>query len=46
VGGKSQSVYQFAKKFNSKVKKARAIKNKKFPLNQTMNISKLKKILI
>ena len=45
VGGKSQSVYSFAKVHNPKIKK---IKNKDFsklPPNQTMSLSKLKKIL-
>ena len=42
VGGKIQTVYNFAKKNNPKVKK---ISGKKiFPLNPSMNISKLKKI--
>ena len=45
IGGKSQSVYDFAKKYNKSVKKAKLNKNSKFPLNQTMNISKLNKIL-
>jgi len=45
VGGKSQSVYSFAKKNNSKVKKIRAKKISAFPLNQTMNLDKLKKII-
>ena len=44
VGGKSQSVYSFARKYNPKIKKRRAIKNKNLPLNQTMNLSKLKNI--
>ena len=43
VGGKSQSVYSFAKLNSKKVKKIKARK-KSFPLNQTMNLSKLKKI--
>ena len=43
VGGKIQSVYRFAKKTNKEVKK---ISGKKlFPLNPSMNISKLKKII-
>ena len=43
VGGKIQSVYNFAKKTNPKVKK---ISGKKiFPLNPSMSISKLKKII-
>ena len=45
IGGKSQSVYSFAKKSNSKVKKIKAKKKNKLPLNQTMNLSKLKKII-
>ena len=45
VGGKSQSVYSFAKKYNSKIKKIKSKQNSGFPLNQTMNLSKLKKIL-
>ena len=45
IGGKSQSVYDFAKKHNKSVKKAKLNKNSKFPLNQTMNLSKLKKLL-
>ena len=43
IGGKIQSVYSFAKKSNPKVKK---ISGKNiFPLNPSMNISKLKKII-
>ena len=45
VGGKSQSVYDFVKKTNNKVKKIKVNKNLKIPLNQTMNLSLLKKIL-
>tara|TARA_B110000483_G_C18079333_1_gene497417 strand:+ start:400 stop:1101 length:702 start_codon:yes stop_codon:yes gene_type:complete len=45
IGGKSQSVYNFAKKHNKSVKKAKLNKNSKLPLNQTMNLSKLKKLL-
>ena len=44
VGGKSQSVYSFARKYNPKIKKRRAIENKNLPLNQTMNLNKLKNI--
>ena len=43
VGGKSQSVYSFAKLNYKKVKKIKARKQG-FPLNQTMNLKKLKKI--
>tara|TARA_Y100000992_G_scaffold142448_1_gene94518 strand:- start:195 stop:902 length:708 start_codon:yes stop_codon:yes gene_type:complete len=47
IGGKTQSVYNFAKKFNKKIK---GIKSKKFlgnkiPLNHSMNLKKLKKII-
>ena len=45
VGGKSQSVFNFAKKFNPSIKKIKAKKNIKFPFNQTMNLTKLKKII-
>ncbi|SMF76857.1 sugar nucleotide-binding protein [Candidatus Pelagibacter sp. HIMB1321] len=45
VGGKSQSVYSFAKTFNKKVKSIKSPKTNKLPLNQTMNLKKLKKIL-
>ena len=46
IGGKSQSVYSFAKKYDKNVKKIKTTPKKKLPLNQTMNISKLKKILL
>ena len=45
VGGKSQSIYSFAKAFNKKVKGIKSPKMNKLPLNQTMNLKKLKKIL-
>tara|TARA_Y100000590_G_scaffold393247_1_gene471333 strand:- start:44 stop:556 length:513 start_codon:yes stop_codon:yes gene_type:complete len=45
VGGKSQSVFSFAKTNNPKVKKIKAKKKSNIPLNQTMNLAKLKKIL-
>ena len=45
IGGKKQSVYSFARQSNKKVKKIKSFKNDKLPLNQTMNLSKLKKIL-
>ncbi len=46
VGGKSQTVYNFAKRYNSKIKKisAKKIFGKDYPLKQSMNISKFKKI--
>jgi len=45
VGGKSQSVFKFAKKYNSKVKAIRVKKSSRLPLNQTMNLSILKNII-
>ncbi len=47
VGGKSQSVYNFAKKYNKKIKKIYEEKTlgKNAKLNVGMNISKLNKIL-
>ncbi|MDC3151705.1 sugar nucleotide-binding protein [Candidatus Pelagibacter sp.] len=43
IGGKTQSVYNFAKRYNKKIKK---ISGKKiFPPNPSMNVSKLKKII-
>ena len=47
IGGKSQSVYKFAKKYNSKVKKisARKILGKDAPLNVTMNLKKFRKMI-
>ena len=45
VGGKSQSVFHFAKKFDKKVIKIKANAKSKLPLNQTMSLLKLKKII-
>ena len=45
IGGKSQSIYDFAKKQSKLVKKAKLNRNSKLPHNQTMNLSKLKKLL-
>ena len=45
IGGKSQSVFKFAKKYNSKVKPIRAKKSSRLPLNQTMNLSILRNII-
>ena len=44
VGGKIRSAYDFAKKYNKNIIKAKNT-NKNIPLKQTMNLSKLKKIL-
>ena len=48
LGGKAQTVYKFVKKFNPKIKKiyAKKILGTKYPLNPSMNIKKLKKILV
>ena len=45
IGGKSQSVYSFAKTFNKNIKKIRSKKGVKLPLRQDMNTSKLKRLL-
>ena len=47
VGGKIQSVYNFAKKYNPQIKKisARKIFGKNYPLNPSMNINIYKKII-
>ena len=47
LGGEAQTVYNFVKKFNPKIKKiyAKKILGPKYPLNPSMNIKKLKKIL-
>ena len=43
IGGKTQSVYNFAKKYNNRIKQISG--RKIFPPNPSMNLSKLKKIL-
>ena len=47
LGGKSQTVFDFAKKTNKKIKKIFLKKNQKavMPLNSSMNLKKLNKIL-
>ena len=47
IGGKIQSVYNFAKKYNPQVKKILVSRSqqKYFPLNSTMDVSKFKKII-
>ena len=45
IGGKSQSVYSFAKTFNNNVRKITSKKRSKLPLRQDMNTSKLERIL-
>ena len=44
VGGKKRSAYNFAKKWNKNTIRAKN-KNKNIPINQTMNLNKLRKIL-
>ena len=47
IGGPSMTVYDFAKKYNSKVKKKylKKTKNIKIPLNSSMNLNRLKKLI-
>ena len=47
VGGKSQTVYNFVKKYNPKIKKnsAKKVLGKSAPLNITMNLKKFKKLI-
>ena len=46
IGGPSKSVYQFAKQYNPNIKKIfLKKKNLKMPINSSMNLSKLKKII-
>ena len=47
VGGKSQSVFAFAKKYNKNIKGIKHSKliKQKIPLNHSMNLRKLNKIL-
>ena len=43
IGGKSQSVYKFAKKFNNNIKKGK-LNSSLLPLNSTMNTRKFQKL--
>ena len=45
VGGKTQSVFSFAKLHNKKVKKIKLRNKDKLPFNQTMNTSVLKRLI-
>ena len=47
MGGKTQSVYNFAKRYNPKIKKnyAKKVLGNKYPLNPSMNINKLFRFL-
>jgi dTDP-4-dehydrorhamnose reductase len=41
IGGKTQTIYQFAKKYNSKIKKIKS--SGELPLKMDMNLKKIKK---
>lgn len=43
IGGRTQTIYDFAKKSNPKIKKK--MSKGEFPLNMDMNLKKLKKLL-
>ena len=43
IGGKSQTIYKFAKKYNKKIKKK--VSKGEFPKKMDMNLNKLKKIV-
>ena len=45
VGGETQSIYSFAKLYNKNIKKIILNKKINLPRNQSMNLSKLKKII-
>ena len=45
VGGRAMSVYSFAKKYKKDVKKIKTSNKDSLPVNQSMNTSKLKKVL-
>ena len=47
IGGRTQTIYNFAKQYGTKVKKIFVKKNSlyKFPLNPFMNLSKLKRLI-
>ena len=47
IGGPTQTIYNFAKKYNPNIKKKFIKKNSKdkFPINAYMNLSKLKKLI-
>ena len=48
LGGPTKTVYNFAKQYNSKVKKmsSKDLKSVKFPKNASMNMNKLKNALV
>ena len=45
LGGKKQSIYDFVKKTNKSIKKDKLSKSTNFPLNQTMSLKLLNKIM-
>ena len=45
VGGKSQYIFDFVKKYNKKIKKNYLKKTKNFPKDSSINSSKLKSLI-
>ena len=45
IGGKRQTIYNFAKKDNPNIKKTKLSKNSNYPLDSSLNLKKFKKIL-
>ena len=45
IGGTKQSIYNFVKKSNQSIKKDKLNRNSNFPLNQTMNLKIINKII-
>ena len=45
IGGKRQTIYNFAKKDNPKIKKIKLSKNSNYPLDSSINLKKFNKIL-
>ena len=45
IGGKRQSIFNFAKKNNSKIKGLKIMKNSKFPKDSSLDTKKFEKIL-
>ena len=45
IGGPKQSIYNFVKKTNQEIKKDKLNKNSNLPLNQTMNLKLINKII-
>ena len=45
IGGKKQSIFDFAKKYNKKIKAIKISKNSNFPFDSSLNVQRYKKIL-